>query len=251
MPDWLLTLLVVGGATLVSVAGLHIVRRNLSLEQLRPNNEVGGFIHAAVGVIYAIIVAFVVVVVWEEYSEAEAGVRREAGEIADMYHDAELLPDTVRLPLQSAIRKYAQSIIEDEWPLLNEQRESDATSDAYRTVHKTATHFKPEGYYEQSIFMMMLNDLDRVTTERRERLLNSEESIPGLMWLLLIGGGIITVVFAFMFGAESVFAHAFMIAALAAILAMALFLIAALDHPFSGVIHVDVDPFIHLMKGLE
>jgi hypothetical protein len=57
--------------------------------------------------------------------------------------------------------------------------------------------------------------------------------------------------FAFLFGTESFAAHNFMVGSLAGMVAMALLLIAALDHPFAGIIQVDPDPFMHLMEKMK
>ena len=48
-----------------------LLRRRFGLERLKVNNEVAGFKFATVGVLYAVLLAFAVIVVWEKYSEAE------------------------------------------------------------------------------------------------------------------------------------------------------------------------------------
>jgi hypothetical protein len=50
-----------------------------SLDQLRLNNEVAGFKFATVGALYAVLLAFAVIMVWEKFSEAENTVAQEAG----------------------------------------------------------------------------------------------------------------------------------------------------------------------------
>jgi hypothetical protein len=63
-PLWLFALLLVGVATLIAMIGPVIIRRRVSLDQLRTNNEVAGFKFATVGVIYAVLLGFAVIVVW-------------------------------------------------------------------------------------------------------------------------------------------------------------------------------------------
>ena len=251
MSDWLATLLILGGAIAVSVTGLVIVRRTVMLERLRRNNEVAGFIYAVVGVIYAVILAFVVVVVWEQFSDARQAVREEAGEIGDLYRDASLLPDSTRLALQKGLAHYAHTIVHDEWLMMAEGEESRTTSSALRILWHHVQSFRPNGDYEQTLFATMIDRLDRMSVDRRLRLLSSEDAVPSLMWVLLIGGGAITVGFAFFFGTESLGAHNLMVGSLAGMVAMALLLIAALDHPFAGIIQVDPDPFMHLMENMK
>jgi hypothetical protein len=54
-----------------------LVRKSVELEQLTSNNEIAGFKFATVGVIFAVIVAFAVIVVWEKFAEAESAVAQE------------------------------------------------------------------------------------------------------------------------------------------------------------------------------
>ncbi len=77
--------LLVGGMTLLSIGGVPLVRRRFGLDQLRRNNEVAGFQFATVGVLYAVLLAFAVLVVWEKFNEAEESVAREAGSAATIY----------------------------------------------------------------------------------------------------------------------------------------------------------------------
>ncbi len=69
----------------LAMAGPIVVRRFVSLERLRANNEVAGFKFATVGVLYAVLLAFAVVVVWEKFSQAENEVANEAGAAATLY----------------------------------------------------------------------------------------------------------------------------------------------------------------------
>ena len=69
LPLWLSGLLVVGLPTALAMVGPVLVRRYVSLERLTTNNEVAGFKFAAVGVLYAVLLAFAVIVVWERFSE--------------------------------------------------------------------------------------------------------------------------------------------------------------------------------------
>jgi hypothetical protein len=211
MSDWLITLLVTGGAIAVSIAALVLVRRTIPLERLRRNNEVAGFIYAVVGVIYAVILAFVVVVVWEQFSDARQAVREEAGEIGDLYRQTLLLPDNTRLNLQKALVHYTHTIVEDEWPLMADGHESPTTDNALRDLWRRVQSFRPEGEYEQTLFASTIDHLDHISVNRRLRLLSSEDTVPSLMWLLLIGGGIVTVGFAFLFGTESPVVHKLLI----------------------------------------
>jgi len=85
LPLWLSGLLIVGLTTLLAMLGPIIVRRYVPLERLTTNNEVAGFKFAAVAVLYAVLLAFAVIVVWERFGDAETNVAKEAGAAATIY----------------------------------------------------------------------------------------------------------------------------------------------------------------------
>jgi hypothetical protein len=73
---------------------------------------------------------------------------------------------------------------------------------------------------------------------RRERLLFAGEGLPTILWVVLILGGVITVCFTYLFGLENTLVHLLMVAALAMIISLSLFTVAALDYPFKGDIRI-------------
>src|SRR5215475_14898879 len=72
LPLWLSAVILIVPTTLLAMAGPLIVRRYVAVNQLRTNNEVAGFKFATVGVLYAVLLAFAVVVVWEKFNQAES-----------------------------------------------------------------------------------------------------------------------------------------------------------------------------------
>ena len=74
LPLWLSAVILIVPTTLLAMAGPVIVRRYVEVSQLRTNNEVAGFKFGTVGVLYAVLLAFAVVVVWEKFNQAESTV---------------------------------------------------------------------------------------------------------------------------------------------------------------------------------
>ena len=66
-PLWLSGLLMVALPTALAMLGPVLVRRCVHLDRLTTNNEVAGFKFAAVAVLYAVLLAFAVIVVWERF----------------------------------------------------------------------------------------------------------------------------------------------------------------------------------------
>jgi uncharacterized membrane protein len=96
-----------------------------------------------------------------------------------------------------------------------------------------------------------LEQLHGLGDARRERLLAASEGLSTILWVVLIGGGVITIAFTYLFGLENTVVHILMVAALAMILSMSLFTVAALDHPFKGDVRIHPAAFEQVLERFQ
>ncbi len=61
-----------------------LCRRIWGPDRLKLNNEVAGFKFSVIGVLYAVLLGFVVIAVWEDYRNTETAVRNEAKAVVDL-----------------------------------------------------------------------------------------------------------------------------------------------------------------------
>jgi hypothetical protein len=111
---------VVGGSCLAALAGLELVQHLVPADKRQPHNDVAGFIYAALGVIYAVLIALVVIAVWEEYDAASVTVEQEANALAEIAWLGHRLPEPEGTYIQELARSYAQDVIYEEWPLMEQ-----------------------------------------------------------------------------------------------------------------------------------
>ena len=112
-------------AIAIAASGLLVVRRKVPLQELKANHEVGGMILDVIAPIYALLLAFVVVVVWGHYNDAATLSTRAAASLGGMFWMSQGLPDPGRHQIQMHVRDYVQTVVTDEWPLLAHGQESD------------------------------------------------------------------------------------------------------------------------------
>src|SRR3712207_3165457 len=110
--------LVVCGASLAAVAGLVLVQRLVPVAIRKEHNDVAGFIYAALGVIYAVLLALVVIAVWEETARARITVESEANALAEIFWLAHSLPEPEGPHVQELAKSYAEVVVDEEWPLM-------------------------------------------------------------------------------------------------------------------------------------
>ena len=241
---WLSGLLLVGTLVLLAVAGTLVSRRRFGVEVLKLNNEVAGFIYGVIGVLYAVLLGFTAIIVWERFDHAQAGVDQEANELADLYRDAQVFPEAVRREVETHLRAYATLVAEKEWAAMAEQRPSPETWEVYNRLWRTYHLFQPQTDHEKIWYAQSLTKLNDLGDQRRLRLLSSRsDGVPDIMWAVLLGAGVTTIGFSFLFGTRSAKAHVAMTSGLAMTIALVLFSILALEQPFAGITRVEPDAF--------
>jgi len=240
-PLWVLGILV-GLATLLAMLGPIVVRRRLGLEWLSTNKQVAGFKFATIGVLYAVLLGFAVIVVWEEFNGAESAVVEEAGAAATLYRLSDGIGGASGAALRDKLSDYLKIAITEEWPAMERGRASPAATRALDRVYAALLTFHPNDPREAGIQADALHHLSVLTRERRDRLVKATGIVPDVLWLVLFGGAVLTVCFTFFFGTPNLRAQTMMTGMLAVLIFGALFVVVVIDHPFSGTVKVTSDP---------
>ena len=167
----------------------------------------------------------------------------EANELAGIFWFAHALPQPEGRHVQELVRSYARVVVEKEWPAMEQGKSSPKAWETLDELRATILGLKPttdaeQAGYDQMRYEEMLVQLHDLGNARRERLLAAEQGLPAILWVVLILGGVITVFFTYLFGLENTLVHLLMVAALALIVSMSLFTVAALDYPFKGDIRI-------------
>jgi hypothetical protein len=251
--------LVVGGVCLVALAGFELVHRFVPASSRQQHNDVAGFIYAALGVIYAVLLALVVIAVWEGYGAADATVEQEANATAEIAWLAHRLPEPRGTHIQELCRSYAEEVVHEEWPLM-ERGEAPSmapmrgTPSGWTIIDDIRTNlqdFDPHTKAEEQLYAEGLDLIEELNDARRVRLVAAEEGVPGVLWSVLIFGGIATVSFTYLFGLESTWAHRLMVVTLAAVIGLVLFTVAALGHPFEGGARIGTAAFDQILERFD
>ena len=246
---WTLLLVVVLPAA--AMAGSFLVRRTAGAEVLARHNDVAGFIYAVIGVLYAVLLGFTAIIVWEQFQQAQEVAELEANEVADLYRDSRVFPAEMRDRVEAQLRDYARLAVEEEWPAMAAGTTSAETWDAYNRIWRTYHEFRPADEHERLWYQESVGRLNQLGDQRRDRLLSGETGVPGVMWAVLLGAGAVTIAFSFLFGSPNPRGQALMTGALAITIGVVLLSIVALDHPFRGMVRVGPEALEQVQMILE
>jgi hypothetical protein len=243
--------LVVGGACLAAIVGLTLVQRLVPVEVRQRHNDVAGFIYAVVGIVYAVLLALVVIAVWEEHEAAKATVHSEANEVADIFWLARRFPEPEGLQIQELARSYARVVVDEEWPLMEQSRSSPRAWVLLDEMQRSVQDLEVRTRADQVLFDRGLEQVQQLADSRRMRLVEANEGLPASLWVVLIVGGIVTVGFTYLFGLENTGTHRLMVASLTGMIALVLFIIGTLEYPFSGGGRIGPEAFELVLNRFE
>jgi hypothetical protein len=228
--------LIIVAAVPVALLGLALVRRTVPYDRLTQHTDVAGYVFAVIGVIYAVILAQVVIAAWQQYQDARAVAGDEANAVLNLARLAQAWPDQDRERVEDALSFYAQHVVDVEWPAMahNQFDQSLHTSlvhDLWQTVNGAGA--RTEGL--DPVYAASLQQLDALDEARRSRMLLGEDRLPEATTLTLIIGAVVTVGFSYFFAVEDGWMQGFMTASLATLVALLLLLEYQLDTPYEGV----------------
>ena len=250
-PLWLSAILLPGLMTFVAMLGPVLVRRRLGLQKLSTNNEVAGFKFATVGVLYAVLLAFAVIIVWEKFSDAEADVANEAGAAATIYRLAGGIGADSGTRLSAGVTHYLKAAAELDWPDMEHGHANPVVTQALNDLYANLLSYNPMDRRGTAIFSEILHQLDLVTQARRARLVMAAGIVPGIVWVVLFGGAFLTIGFTFFFGTVNLRAQVLMTGALSLLIFSGLLIIIAIDHPFAGSVKVRPEPLVAVSEDFN
>ncbi len=257
MPRWFLTLLrltpVVAGVSLASVLGLIAVREVAPIADLRASTDALGNYLQTVGGIYAVLLAFVVYVVWGQFNESRGYVDREAVLLSDVHRIASGLPEQSRNDIQRLLREYVDAVLAEEWTAMRKGNEAvlDRVGQKLDEVWVEIHRCRPHDECGHTIYGEVLSRFTDLYDVRASRLTSARTRIPLALHVLIYAGAIITIGSVYLLAFDKLWLHATVTAALAGAIAHVLYIIRDLDDAFGGDWQVSNAPFLRARRSFS
>lgn len=212
------------------------------------DHEVASTIFNMVGVLYAVLLAFVVVQVWQVNDDAQNYTQAEANDVSEIYFTARALPEPQRGEMKHLARSYAETVATEEWPAMADGRTSPKAVADVAAMRVTILSYRPTDYRGQVLMSQLLDSINATVDARRNRTSRIESPVPTVMWIGLIAGGAITVAFTLAFGYGRLVHQVLMCSAVAALLSFTLWLVQQMGHPYHGPLGIGPDAFSEVIS---
>ena len=236
----------------ISLAGLFYVRNRFPHEKLKDNHDTASVIFNAYGLLYAVVVAFVVFITWSSYDKATMEVEMEANALMNLFYLTDAYPDSIKKDLQAKILDYTKEVTDNEWNMNAEGEVSTAAAEKVKDLWNRILSVNTGGIkIEENISSAALETMKSVTESRRLRSFAVKQTVPSIVWAVLLLGGILFIGCTYFFSMKNAAPQYLITACFTILITLVLYLIYVLDHAFTGTSAINNEPLkfiINVMK---
>jgi hypothetical protein len=239
------------GAMIVAAGLMITVRKYVSEAHRHASDEAASRVFTVVAGLEAVLLAFVLISLFDSIGSARSGAYQEADSLVAVYWDANLLPQPASSEIQKLAVSYGQTVVGQEWPTM---QDGGTISDTGKTdldkLHDAIASFVPTTYPQEDRQTQLTNDLSSVYQARQQRISASTVRVNPLIWAALIVGAILSVGLTCLFGGEKLLIHVIIASVLAGTVTVLLFATFQLQDPFSGAVHLSPAAFTSALDQL-
>ncbi len=234
-PLWISVSLILSFSLVLALVGVTLVRRRWPHPAFKENNEFVGATYSVFGLVYGVLLAFVIVVSWTSFSDTEQVIINEATCLSELWRDAQGFSQPERDMIHDDLITYVESIIVDEWPSMAHRGEPNVkTQEAYEEIWRNFYEFKPANKVEEIYLGEALTRMNELSKNRRERIMLSSSELYPLLWLVLIVGALPTGLYTLFFAAKHVGIQYLVTFFMIGLISLSLLLVLTLQYPFTG-----------------
>lgn len=261
MLNWLHNLPTPYGAFLVcaifvvpTLAGSYLLQPRIArlFRGERDINTVLGFLLNAFALYFGVLLALLSIAVFENHNQAEEAVAREAAAIVKLYRDVQAYPENTQVELTAILHRYVDELMKRGWQIQAQGQANMREVDIFGEFHRLVGRIEPTSPGEIARYSEMLRALDSFVEARRLRIAAGGDSIPKIMWVIVLLGAAMNVVVIWMFDLRP-FTHAVIGGTISLFIGLVIYMIAVLDAPFHGTLGIRPDAFvvIHEQIGMH
>jgi hypothetical protein len=245
---FLLAILIIVAPAVLTGLCVLTARRFLHERVREGHNDVLVPLFLTAGTIYAVMLGFLVVVVWEAYGDAKGNVALEASTLTTMYRMTNGMDAAELKAMREHIRTYTEAVVGKEWEI--QARTGGAAPEARRQIAEIYREFSrmPADVGNSSINREFLQQFSDVTAARNKRTLQASEEVPWVLWFGLIGGATIVIAMSCLLYMDTWWPHMVMSGVLSLMIGMLLFITVILAKPFQGALALEPGPFEHSLS---
>jgi Protein of unknown function (DUF4239) len=232
------------GLPALSVGALLLVRRRLPHWRRSPELVVA--VAAMVMTLFALVLAFAAVNLYQGYSDAQTNVTEEANTLGQITRDVRAFPVATRNRIDDALISYIHVVHDTEFPAM---RSGDATLEhagiaATDRLFAAMQSYSPASEAQKAFYASAVDRLNDLSRLRRDRISAADSSLPRSFMALLLITAFLSIAMTFFVGTDNRSLDIALVSGVSIVVGAGLLTILLLEYPFSGSVSVPSSPFV-------
>ena len=250
-PVWEVAAAVCFVTVVLPLVGLYFFHKVVPWNVREEDTSMVGLSYALCGGIFAVVLAFVAVGVYEAMEKTNVTAAAEANSLCNLVFDSAGMPKEIGSRIREEVDQYIDTVTEKEWPSQQayhmEASNFEQGWSQVRQINTEIAVWEPATPGQAAINADMVRLVNKLFAARRTRLLAASAHLPDAVWQMLVFGLGLVTAFIYLYGPHSFKIHAAVTGLTMLSIGLVFTLIIALDYPFRGALSVDDEAF----KGVK
>jgi hypothetical protein len=229
-----LAIAIVVVADAIAVTAMLLVRRRAPEGSFFTDGDRASGVFGVLATGFAIFAGFVLFLSFTTYDQSRAGAEEEALVVAQQFETAQLLPATTRDRLAGELVCYARSVVEQEWPKMEDGEIGNSLNPWGVRLFETIRDAEATTFRQQTAYAKWLDQTSDREAARQDRIHGASGITPLTVWLVLPISAVIVFAYMLFFAdpAEMKRSQAMLVGSATTIVVVTLLVIFALDNPY-------------------
>lgn len=229
--------------TVLSLLGLYLIKLlNISSITCDDNNTVVNIFLGVVAVFLSVLLSFLIVTVWDRYSQAELNADSEAQALFLLYEVISILNLQGTVTVQRQIVEYLEYIINVEYPDLKEGVVPTEGTILFIQLQQSIYNLNPQTSQQVVLYNEAIDWLNQAIQLRINRINSATRGVYEVIWWVNVIDAILIIILVWFVTCAGVY-HYLLTAFAAVYVGSALFLALILTYPFTGYSALSPEPF--------
>jgi len=218
----------------IAVTAMLLVRRRAPEGSFFTDGDRASGVFGVLATGFAIFAGFVLFLSFTTYDQSRAGAEEEALVVAQQFETAQLLPATTRGRLAGELVCYARSVVEQEWPKMEDGEIGNSLNPWGVRLFETIRDADATTFRQQTAYAKWLDQTSDREAARQDRIHGASGITPLTVWLVLLISAVIVFAYMLFFAdpAEMKRSQAMLVGSATTIVVVTLLVIFALDNPY-------------------
>jgi hypothetical protein len=235
-----------------AVVFTRFIHRRVHVDLRRRHQDVGGMVFLQLGVLFAVLLAFVFSESFTEYQEAQRAIDLECGALHGAAMMQSVLPKAEARQMLTLEAGYLQAVVAYDWPeMRRHHRGSQLAVDAMTRLIQAAARLPLVDPTLSAVKGQILDLYATAHAQREVRLFEAQNGLPLILWIALISFGVILMGFVAFSGIE----HTAWLIALGVTFAVCvsttMAVVGLLNYPFDGALALKPTDFMDRLADVN